>query len=82
MTTERNYITHDEAIAMLPDGDSIHVFTNPYGGVLLGADWKRESVIDEIMAGKPELSGETASSMHHRVAIEKNNMLYFFETKK
>lgn len=43
----RKFITVDEAINLLPEGDYIHTFFNmPFG--LLGADWSREDVIERL----------------------------------
>jgi hypothetical protein len=64
---DREYLTYEAAVALLPDGDTIHTFVNPAGGMMVGADWSRESVLDLLKTGKPELSGEMATSMGHGI---------------
>ena len=66
---EKRYITANEAIALLPEGEYIHTFIES-GIALIGADWLREEVIDLI--GKSdclELTGGMARSMNHGLAI-------------
>lgn len=69
----RKFITVDEAINLLPEGDYIHTFFNmPFG--LLGADWSREDVIDKFKTSdKIELTGEQARSLGHGLAIYNND---------
>lgn len=65
----RTYLTKEEAISVLPDGDSIHTFYNPGFG-LVGADWDRKDLVDKIMKSDLiELTGETARSMKHGIAV-------------
>ncbi len=63
-------LTTDEAIALLPEGETIHTFMSSSGGVLVGADWDREEII-KLLSGqyKPELSGPSAKSMKHGIAV-------------
>lgn len=44
---ERRFITPDEAINLLDEGKQIHTFRNP-GGMLIGADCSRESIIEKL----------------------------------
>lgn len=69
----RKFITVDEAINLLPEGDYIHTFFNmPFG--LLGADWSREDVIDKFKTSdKIELTGEQARSLGHGLAVYNND---------
>lgn len=67
---ERKFLTYDEAVAMLPDGDDIHTFVS--GGMLIGADWGRQSILDLLKTGKPELSGGMAASMGHGIVAWRN----------
>jgi hypothetical protein len=76
--SDRKFITLDEAIAMLPEGKTIHCFKSPGMNMLVGADWDREEVLKHLKAGKPELAGPIAVSMGHGLACG----LAFFETKK
>jgi hypothetical protein len=74
-------LTYDEAVAMLPDGNSIHTFRGG-GFMLLGADWSRESILKALQAA-PEIrrAGDVATSMHHPIAINCDGWL-FIEAKR
>lgn len=69
----RKFITVEEAVDLLPEGDYIHTFFNmPFG--LLGADWSREDVIDKFKTSdKIELTGEQARSLGHGLAVYNND---------
>ncbi len=69
----RKFITVDEAINLLPEGDYIHTFFNmPFG--LLGADWSREDIINKFKSSdKIELTGEQARSLGHGLAVYNND---------
>ena len=43
----RTYITIEQAISVLPDGDAVHTFYNPGFG-LVGADWSKEDITDNL----------------------------------
>lgn len=59
------YITIEQAISILPDGEDIHTFRNHAFG-LMGADWDRESLIDKLRKSDClEITGEQAKSMNH-----------------
>jgi len=61
----KSYITAEQAINILPDGDSIHTFINGGFG-LMGADWSKDSLIDKLQKSDCiELSGEMAKNMKH-----------------
>jgi hypothetical protein len=77
----REFLTYEQAVAMLPDGDTIHTFLNP-GAVLIGADWDREQVLDLLKTGKPELAGEMATRMDHGLAVVRENGPVWIQTKK
>lgn len=73
---EKRYITANEAISLLPKGNSIHTFYNESWG-LVGADWSREEVIDKLKKSeKIELTGETARNMSHGIAAYNNDTKY------
>ena len=81
MSNEKEFVTYDQAVSMLPDGDDIHTFKNS-GLALLGADWRRSQVLDFFREheGEIELSGATATAMGHGLAHEQSRL--FFATKK
>ncbi len=82
MSDERVFLTADEAIAMLPDGDDIHTFRNP-NGMIIGADWRRDTLIAAIRSvHEIELAGETATRMNHGLAIHDEHGLLFIATKE
>ena len=59
------YLTKEQAVSILPDGDSIHTFYNPGFG-LVGADWSRESLLDKLEKSDIlELTGPTDREMGH-----------------
>lgn len=62
---DKRYITYDEAVSILPDGEYIHTFINGGFG-LMGADWSREDILDKLSKSEViELTGEQARSMNH-----------------
>ena len=82
---ERIFIAADEALKMLPDGDTIHVFMNPAVDVLLGADWSRSDVIELLRRSQRiEIAGEHARKMNHGLAVQmgdKDRDCCFVETR-
>lgn len=69
---------------MLPDGETIHTFVNP-AGMLVGADWTREQVIEAIQQFGAELSGGMATRMNHGMVLFRGDRIrsnaLFIETK-
>lgn len=65
----KKYLSAEQAISLLPEGDEIHTFYNmPFG--VLGADWSRQKVIDKLKeSDKIEITGEMARSMKHGIAV-------------
>ena len=61
------YITTEQAISVLPDGDSVHTFYNPGFG-LVGADWSKEDITDKLRGSDIiELTGPGARGMNHGI---------------
>jgi hypothetical protein len=79
MSDERKFLTFDEAVAMLPDDDTIHTIINR-AVAFVGADWRREDVIKLLRESKPELAGALATDMGHGIVIEDRRL--FIETRK
>ena len=78
---DRVPLTADEAIAMLPDGEEIHTFRNPAGGILVGCDWSRTKLIEAILSTDfRELAGEQATAMKHGLCIRYHGEPLFIET--
>jgi hypothetical protein len=77
----REFITKEQAIALLPNGENIHTFRQA-GPTLIGADWEREDIIAAMDKYRFELTGPAASSMGHGMAFEDEYGLVFVETKE
>lgn len=83
--SEKRFLTYDQAVSLLPVGDSIHTFYNPGFG-LIGADWSREDILDKLRKSDAiELTGEQARSFGHGMcAYNKDAMrqgdILFIET--
>ena len=65
----RIFISEEEAIDLLPEGESVHTFMNaPF--VLIGADWERDEVIQKIKnSGRKEIAGDGARGLNHGLAL-------------
>lgn len=82
MIGERVFLTPEQAIAMLPEGDEIHTFVNP-AGMLVGADWSRTSIEKAIReTDRRELAGSLATGMGHGLLINDGGRLVFIATRK
>jgi hypothetical protein len=76
-------LTYDEAVALLPDGDSIHTFLD--GGItLIGADWARPTILTLLReTDRREVTGPDAQSMGHGLAaFRADGTPVFIETRK
>lgn len=83
MTEEANsreFLSFDDALSLLPDGDTIHTF-RVSGTALIGADWDRDALIAALRHGNPERTGPMASAMGHGLALTDAFGLLFIETK-
>lgn len=79
---EPQELTYDEAVALLPDGDSIHTILGG-GGVMIGADWDRGEILTMLRASpRREVTGPTAQSMGHGLAaVDTGGRTVFIETR-
>jgi hypothetical protein len=79
---ERQELTYDEAVALLPDGDDIHTILNP-GSIMLGADWSREAILNLLRESpRREVTGPMAQAMGHGLAaLDVDGRTLFIETK-
>lgn len=84
MNEERRFLTAEEAISLLNDGDNIHTFVNPNGSMLIGADWSREKVISlfEEHSGKIEIGGNMCRGMSHALIVWRGTAPLFVENNK
>lgn len=65
---ERIFLNAEQAKSVLLEGDSIHTFRNPSGGMMMGADWSRaklEALLDKLPEGNIEIGGPTCKGMKH-----------------
>ena len=66
---EKIFLTEQQAIELLPEGEQIHTFLNS-PMALIGADWAREEVIDKIRGSDyREVSGSGARGLNHGLAV-------------
>ncbi|CDC05041.1 putative uncharacterized protein [[Clostridium] leptum CAG:27] len=67
MADKKIYITAEQAISVLPDGDSVHTFYNPGFG-LVGADWSKPDIVGKLYSSDIiELTGPGARGMSHGI---------------
>ncbi len=79
---DRIFLTVQEALDLLDDGEEVHSFASPAGGMLLGADWSRAEAIAAIENAKTrEVAGPAAQGMKHGLAIATSTGYYFLKTK-
>jgi hypothetical protein len=74
------YLTYDEAVSLLPDGEDIHTFKNASFG-LIGADWSREEILNKLRETDIviELTGEQARNMRHGMCAYSKDTKYHDE---
>lgn len=61
-------LDYEQAVALLPDGDSIHTFLDG-GFAVIGADWDRDKILALLRdTGRREVTGSVAQSMGHGLA--------------
>lgn len=69
----KKYITYEEAVSLLPDGESVHTFYNASFG-LIGADWSKDGILDKLRKSDViELTGSQARSMGHGMCAYNND---------
>ena len=80
--SERVRLTPNEAIAEVVPGDTIHVFSQGEGGILIGADWSRASIVEAFASSRfIERAGPQAEAMGHGIAFEAYNCWWFAQTR-
>lgn len=63
----RRYITYEEAVSLLPDGETVHTFINAAFG-LMGADWSKEDILDKLNKSDViEITGKMARGTSHGI---------------
>jgi len=72
----KTFITVDQAISVLPDGDTVHTFYNPSFG-LIGADWSKADITDKLHNSDIiELTGPGARGMGHGICAYNKDAKY------
>jgi len=75
-------LSYDEAVALLPDGDTIHTFLDS-PVALVGADWDRGEVLALLeRTDRREVTGPAAQSMGHGLAAFRGGRPVFIETRR
>ena len=76
---KRRYISYEEAVLLLPDGEYVHTFYNASFG-LVGADWSREEILDKLRKSDViELTGSRARAMSHGMCAYNKDAKYHDE---
>ena len=75
-------LTYDEAVSLLPDGDTIHTFLD--GGIaLIGADWDRTAVLALLEStDRREVTGPQAQAVKHGLAAFRDGVPVFIEARQ
>jgi hypothetical protein len=81
MTTDREFLTPEDAEAMLPDGEYVHTYSNPAYGIMIGADWPRDEVVKLLRTHKAELAGPMATANGHGIAVLDEEKRLFIATR-
>ena len=79
MADDRKVITFDQAVSMLPDGDTVHTFLQAGFG-LIGADWPRENILADFEKYEVELTGPAATAMDHGLGFHDGKHFVFVAT--
>lgn len=79
---DRTILDYEQAVSRLEDGDRIHVVSNPGYGLMIGADWDREKVLEFFRDNTIELAGPIASASGHGLASADADRRLFFKTKE
>lgn len=66
---KRRAVPIEEAIERIGDSESIHTFRSTHF-TLLGADWDRDDLIEEMRKGGVVEAGPQACALGHTLAIE------------
>jgi len=71
MSSDRLTIPFEEAVKLLPEGESIHTFMNPAAAVLVVADWSRARILQVLhQAEEIHVTGEQAQAMGHGLCVK------------
>lgn len=75
METDRIFITGEQAIEIMNDGESVHTFRS--GGIaLIGCDWNRDDLIGAINSSECEIGGEMCQAVNHGLVVWTDGPLF------
>lgn len=81
MNDDKKQISFDDAVKLLPDGDTVHTFRQT-DFAILGADHKRETLLDAMRKAQDiDVTGEQAQAMNHGLAIHDEHGWLFIATR-
>lgn len=67
---KRVALSVEAALALLPEGEYVHVFSNPAAGALIGSDWSRASAEKRIASAElREIGGPACRGMGHGLVV-------------
>lgn len=71
------FLTPEEAISVLNEGENIHTFRNP-NGMMIGCDWSRESIIETLKKEdvKIEIGGPQCQAMGRALVVHDHSILF------
>jgi hypothetical protein len=76
-------ISLEDALTMLPTGNSIHTFRQGAMNMFIGCDWNRDKLIEAMSKAEViRMSGDIAQRMNHGMAIHNDGTWLFIQTKK
>ena len=76
-----DHLTYEQAVEQLADGETVHVVSNSAAGLLMGADWPRDKVLEHFRTHAIETAGPTARAGGHGLASVQGERRLFFATK-
>ena len=80
MTEEAEKISAERLDSLMPEGDQVHTFV--FGGIMIGADWDRHTLLELARKNGAQLVGGVPSAMGHGAAVFRDNgKPLFVETK-
>ena len=81
---EKEFISYEKAIEMLPEKDKVHTIRQGRGPFTVGADWPKERLLDHMKQFQDtlELTGPIARKTGHGFVLKDDKSLLFIETKK
>ena len=84
MLEEKEFISYEKAIEMLPEKDKIHTIRQGRGAFTVGADRSRANILELMKRFQDtlELTGSKARKLNHGIALRDDISALFIETKE